>query len=136
MKNGKPRPLTGLAEGIHTIEARDLPPDAWVDPTLAGQVAEKDLTPKAKASSSYEAHGWGSANLFAPGDDAGIGIQECAVSAQRRAAAQARNPVTERTNDESIYENSSRCPGGIGNADIHRGKCKPIDGQGDCRCAR
>ena len=67
--NGKPRPLTGLAEGIHTIEARDLPPDAWLDPTLPGQVAEKDLTPKAKASSSYEAHGWGLANLFAPGDD-------------------------------------------------------------------
>jgi hypothetical protein len=68
--NGKAGSLSDLTEGSHTIAVRDLPPDAWTDPTLAGPATEKGLQPKARASSSHEAHGWGLANLFAPEDEA------------------------------------------------------------------
>jgi alpha-L-rhamnosidase len=68
--NGTVGAHAGLKPGDYVIVLRGLPDSAWADPTDRQVAPEKLVTPAAKAASSYEAGGWGVANLFAPAEDA------------------------------------------------------------------
>jgi alpha-L-rhamnosidase len=65
------RPSSGkdLGKGLYVIEARDLPDDAWRDPTIGTFLNEVELNLSFTASSSVEKDGWGVENLVAPQDD-------------------------------------------------------------------
>lgn len=67
--NGRSGQVTGLKPGAYEIEVDGLPEEAWADPTLAAATAEAAQTYRVKASSSHEAGGWSSENLFAPAGD-------------------------------------------------------------------